>query len=401
MKTLSKCRLKIGLLGPFYLTVNETEIRTDAWKSKKALTLLKYFATRAGQNVSADVLIELLWPDNEDVDSTGNLHTAVWYVRRILLGEENDGAAPLLYANGSYWLELPEECFDIHLFQKHVKKSRQLAKSSPEQALSHCESALALYRDDFLPEDLYDEWTISYREEFQELYFETIVRSAELLMACRGDIQGAIDILRSAVHKDPFREELYQMGIKAYILGERHVDALNLYKRYSTMLMDEYQLQPSQATQNLIAQLQNKDAKRGFHFSSNLKVKPTTGAYICDRETLQFMLETEERRLTRSGNNFSLLLVTNSESRVRNRQVTAAFHVLQRSLRNSDSISRYTDDQIVVFLPDTNAAEAKALFRRLHKALETKLPEHRLSCTLLDSESSDSMQESLAALLTE
>ena len=70
MKTLSKCRLKIGLLGPFYLTVNETEIRTDAWKSKKALTLLKYFATRAGQEVSADVLIELLWPDNEDVDST-------------------------------------------------------------------------------------------------------------------------------------------------------------------------------------------------------------------------------------------------------------------------------------------------------------------------------------------
>lgn len=400
MKTLSKCKLQIGLLGPFYLMVNNEEIQEEAWKSKKALTLLKYLAARAGQKVSADVLIELLWPDNEDVDSTGNLHTAVWFVRRILLGDDGDGAAPLLYANGSYWLELSNECFDFHLFQEHVKQSRQLAKSHPQKALSHCESALALYRDDFLSEDLYEEWTISYREDYQELYFETIVRSAELRMAHRGDIQGAIDILRSAVHKDKFREELYQMGIKAYILDERHVDALNLYKRYSTMLMDEFQLQPSKATQDLIAQLQNRDS-REFKFSSNLKVKPTNGAYICDRETLQFMLETEERRLTRSGNNFSLLLVTNKGNIGRNRQIKAAFHILQRSLRNSDIISRFSDDQIAAFLPDTNAAEAKALSRRLQKELEKKLPESRLSCTLLDSESQENMQETLAALLIE
>ena len=189
MKTLSKCRLKIGLLGPFYLTVNETEIRTDAWKSKKALTLLKYCATRAGQNVSADVLIELLWPDNEDRQHGQSTYS------RLVCAQDSAGRGKrrrgtLLYANGSYWLELPEECFDIHLFQKHVKKSRQLAKSSPEQALSHCESALALYRDDFLPEDLYEEWTISYREEFQELYFETIVRSAELLMPAAETFKG-------------------------------------------------------------------------------------------------------------------------------------------------------------------------------------------------------------------
>ena len=193
MKTLSKCKLQIGLLGPFisWLIMKKFRRRPEI---EKALTLLKYLAARAGQKVSADVLIELLWPDNEDVDSTGNLHTAVWFVRRILLGDDGDGAAPLLYANGSYWLELSNECFDFYLFQEHVKQSRQLAKSHPEKALSHCESALALYRDDFLSEDLYEEWTISYREDYQELYFETIVRSAELRMAHRGDIQGAIDI---------------------------------------------------------------------------------------------------------------------------------------------------------------------------------------------------------------
>jgi len=53
VKTLSKCKLQIGLLGPFYLMVNNEEIQEEAWKSKKALTLLKYLAARAGQKVSA------------------------------------------------------------------------------------------------------------------------------------------------------------------------------------------------------------------------------------------------------------------------------------------------------------------------------------------------------------
>src|SRR5690554_1019525 len=78
------CQLQIGLLGPFNLIVDQKEIKESVWKSKKALTMLKYLATRKGQKVSADMLIELLWPDNEDVDSTSNLHTAVWFVRRML-----------------------------------------------------------------------------------------------------------------------------------------------------------------------------------------------------------------------------------------------------------------------------------------------------------------------------
>lgn len=391
------CQLQIGLLGPFYLIVDQEESKDEDWKSKKALTMLKHLATRKGHKVSADMLIELLWPDNEDVDSTSNLHTAVWFARRMLASKSKpEEESSLHYANGSYWLELPTGCLDLDPFEEHVQKSRQLAKSDPEKALVHCESALGLYRDDFLAEDVYEEWTIPYREEYQELYFELILRSAELLMDYRGDLQAAIAILRSAVKKDQFREELYHMGIKFYILADQHVDAMNLYKRYSKMLMDEFQLHPSKATQELIQQLQDHRERQEPLYSMDLTAGPTTGAYVCDRDTLQIILTTEQRRLTRGGNDFSLLLIGSKQ----NRQMQTAFHILQRSLRSSDLISQYSDDHIIVFLPDTETAEAKALYRRLRQQLQEKLVEiSTISFTLLDSEHLEELQSTLELLL--
>ncbi len=393
-------QFQIGLLGPFYLEVDQQEIKEEAWKSKKALTLLKYLAAKQGQKVVSDVLIELLWPDNEDVDSTSNLHTAVWFARRMLASTSRPEAeSPLHYAHGSYWLDLTDGGVDLEFFRGHVQKSRQVRVSDPEAALLHCESALELYRDDFLPEDMYEEWTVPYREDYRELYFEIILRSAELLMEHRGDLQGAIDILRSAVKRDPFREELYHMGIKFYILAERHVDAINLYKRYSKMLMDEFRLQPSQATQDLILHLQEQGPENGAASGSNLQAEPITGAYVCNRETLQFILRAEQRRLERGGNGFAVLLVANKDGHPRRQQIQAAFHILQRSLRNSDLISQYSDDLMVVFLPDTEVPEAKEVLRRLKQRIQEKLAEiSPFSYKLVNSASWEEIENNLATV---
>ena len=59
MNTNGVCRAEIGLLGPFSLRIDGRQVEADVWKSKKALTLLKYLASRHGQRVSSDVLIEL------------------------------------------------------------------------------------------------------------------------------------------------------------------------------------------------------------------------------------------------------------------------------------------------------------------------------------------------------
>lgn len=75
--------MRIHLLGPVRVHVDGQSIDVRTWKSKKAVTLLKYLVTRSGERVPRDVLVDLLWPDSFAGDrSTHNLHTVVYYLRQ-------------------------------------------------------------------------------------------------------------------------------------------------------------------------------------------------------------------------------------------------------------------------------------------------------------------------------
>lgn len=166
------------------------------------------------------------------------------------------------------------------------------------------------------------------------------------------------------------------------------------------MLMDEFQLQPSQATQDLILQLQGRGAENGHTPSSSLQAEPTTGAYVCDQETLQFIIKMEQRRLQRGGNEFAVLLVANKDGSPRRQQMQAAFHVLQRSLRNCDLIGQFSDDLVVVFLPDTETSQSKGILRRLKQLLQERLVEiSAFSCTMLTSAPWEEIENNLASVL--
>lgn len=391
------CHLQIGLLGSFTLIVDGKPVESDVWTSKKAMAMLKYLAARPGRRIPTDVLIELLWPDAQDTDRTNTLHTAVWFVRRILTSQADpDAEAPLRYTNGAYWLDISPECIDAEQFKWYVRTSREIAKINPEMALAHCHNALELYRDDFLCEDLYEDWTIPYRDEYKELYFEAIKRSAELTMDYKQNLDEAIRVCRLGLQRDPYREISYDLGIKAYILGKRYVDAINLYKKYSKMLMDEFQLEPSPAIQELVAHLMDKPAEQAATST------PSKGAYVCSREHLEFHLETEMRRFERTGSDFSFLLVTNKSDEHQNPQMQAVFHILQRSLRNADLISQFDENLIVVFLPETNSAASEILWRRLAQILEERnINISAFSFTLLTSGKWDEMQEALTHILAD
>lgn len=388
------CRVEIGLLGPFSLRIDGREVAAEVWKSKKALTLLKYLASRHGQRVSSDALIELLWPDQIHVDIQRNLHTAVWFVRRTLFPQNGSSSDSLLrFSHGSYWLDLGGGCIDTDLFEFHVRKSRELEATNEEMALLHCEAALQLYRDDFLCDDLYEDWTIPYREEYRELYFQVALRAAGLLINDRGDLQTAVELCRGALKKDPLREEFYQAALQALILDKRFVEAMNMYKQYVRLLQDEFGLEPSPAITALIV-----DMREALSQVSNGEApKRTEGAYVCSRAVLQSFFETEKRRLQRTGEHFSVLVIGNNGAS--EQHFLQAFVLLQSMLRHSDVICRYAPSMIVIFLPATGAVGAQIVAHKAQQALEQKFGStEAFSFLTLSSEDLDALQEEWSSL---
>lgn len=384
------CKLRIALLGSFYLEVDGLEIEAKTWKSKKALTLLKYLAAQRGQKVPSDVLIELLWPENELVPSTSNLHTAVWSVRRVLAGrEDTETESRLRYSNGSYWLDMNGDgCVDTDKFELHVKTSKQLEEEDPTSALGHCESALLLYRGDFLHEDIYEEWTSRDREYYRELYFEVTLRMTDLLREHSGDYTEAVKVCKEGLRKDPYREELYQSCLKALIKGERYVEAINLYKHCSQILMEEFQLEPSPTTQKIIANMRRFLAKEEDLPVLSVEVAETEGAYSCGRAVFQSILDIEQRRFKRKNDHFSIIVIyAKDNANWMLREYQEAFLILQNSLRGSDVICRWSSSVVTLFLPETIALATKVICRRLEQALQSQLRDSIVfDCDILSSE---------------
>ncbi len=116
-----RTRLKVWFLGPFALEVNRKEVPVSQWKSKKALNLFRYLASRRGEKVPKDVLNELLWPDTDpDASTEQNLHTCVYFVRRIIDPDLKRYAKSnlLTCSGGLYCLEkIDEGWVDIEEFE--------------------------------------------------------------------------------------------------------------------------------------------------------------------------------------------------------------------------------------------------------------------------------------------
>lgn len=259
---VSYCQgLRLYLLGPLQVEVDGRVLDVSTWKSKRAVTLLKYLVARCGQRVPRDALIDLLWPDSDGYRSTHNLHTVVYYLRRMLEPKLGRYEQPrfLRHAHGMYWLDkdAPIWC-DTEEFRRLVRQAEVLRGQKPVEALALYQAALALYRDDFCPEDLYDDWTVTPREEFRELYFSATLQAAQLLADVHQDYAGAVSLCRAALAREPYREELHRAAIGHLVRSGRYGEAAHQYRTCERLLNEEFGLSPSPETRALFEAMKHQ-----------------------------------------------------------------------------------------------------------------------------------------------
>ncbi len=137
-------KLKIVLLGQFKLSIGDKEIPLSKWKSLKALMLFKYLAANRHLGfVPREVLIEMLWPD-EDMQKTGSrFNMAMSALRKTLEPQLAPKSASAyierkkdtyrLYPDtgGAQGSALMLSIFQILLFLRKPKKTIPKKRSTP------------------------------------------------------------------------------------------------------------------------------------------------------------------------------------------------------------------------------------------------------------------------------
>lgn len=250
--------LRISTLGPFTIQRNDEEIPASAWGNQQTRTILKVLLTRRGHVVPADQLLETLWSDDDPDTARNRLHVRISQLRRAL--DPENPSAYILTHRGGYSFNPEANCWtDAVEFEARAEWGRHCQEcENLSEAITAYQTACALYRGDFLEEELYEDWTLAERERLRERFLTVLTELAEC-QARQGHYRRAIARCRQVLAIDACRETVYvRLMLYHYHAGEQS-QALRTYERCRQILADEMGVEPLPQTTDLYRQLLHQD----------------------------------------------------------------------------------------------------------------------------------------------
>ena len=148
----------------------------------------------------------------------------------------------------------PDIWLDVEEFEHRLNYAQSLP--DPMQRLFLFETAIDLYKDDYLISDPYADWLQAERERLRERFFHGLLQLAELY-ADMGRYADAITACRRMLARDEVRENAYQALMRYQAESGDSAGALLTYERCRTILSNELGADPSPLTQTLHQRILN------------------------------------------------------------------------------------------------------------------------------------------------
>jgi DNA-binding SARP family transcriptional activator/DNA-binding MarR family transcriptional regulator len=245
----------LGLLGPLLLVRAGKQITPSAPKLRLVLSLL---AVQANSVTRVDQLVEELWGESPPPSALTTVQTYIYQLRKLLKLDDQpvpdgDSSRPALLSHpGGYILRLPDLAdVDANLFEELARRGRtELLAARAEAAAETFRDALALWRGNVLEGVTTGPVLYAHATRLEELR-RTVVAlriEADLQLGRHHEIIGE---LNSMVAAEPTREDICAKLMIALYRSGRRADALGVYQRIRTALVDELGLDPAAELQRL------------------------------------------------------------------------------------------------------------------------------------------------------
>lgn len=247
-------RLNVRTLGAFGVWRGEVEIRDRDWRSVKARQLLQLLLVERGRMIPRDRIMDMLWPGLEADAAANNLRVTLSRLTKAIEPTRPEGA-PAYYVmqqGDTYGFNVAaDHQYDTATFSTAVDQGRNaLMKDERPEAITHFRRAIGLYGGTFLPDCLYEDWSVVERERLSLLFTEASLKLGSLLLE-DGHPHEAIGLAWRVLEYDQAQEEAYQLLMRAYGgLGERST-ALRLYARCVQALEQELGVEPMPETEEI------------------------------------------------------------------------------------------------------------------------------------------------------
>jgi DNA-binding SARP family transcriptional activator len=210
--------------------------------------VLSYLVCERGRPVPREKLAELLWADRLPTSWTSSLSAVISRLRRLLTDAGLDGTATLSSPSGAYRLDLPADAaIDWETAHAAVASAEEaVAAGDGQRALAAAAEATAIGGRGFIMDDC--EWVDAQRNVARDLTVRAALARSDAF-ALMGSPAAAVEAAREALRLDERREAAFRALMRAHAGAGERAEALRVWERCRTTLVDELGVDPSPETE--------------------------------------------------------------------------------------------------------------------------------------------------------
>jgi DNA-binding SARP family transcriptional activator len=240
---------QISLLGPL-------EVRVDGVMrpvlGHRRRTVLAVLALHAGEIVSVDRLIDVVWGDRPPRTAINTLQSHVSYLRRVIGDKAGIVARP-----PGYLLDLGGDLTDVATAERLIQVGTRLADLP--RRVEHLRAALALWRGRPLVDVSASTWLDQQAERLNHLLLQAHQTLAEARLALGENALLAME-LQPLIREHPLAERLHAHLMLALYREGRQSEALEVYRRLRSLLSAELGVEPTEPLRQLQLAILRQDA---------------------------------------------------------------------------------------------------------------------------------------------
>lgn len=241
--------LRLYGFGEFEAFVGDRQVPMVAWQGKKAIYFLSFLASKLGQFVPRETLVDHFWPDTGE-RGFKSLSQLLLVVRKAL--QPPGSTAEIRYVareGSSLGLDPNLSCWhDVREVEDCLTRAGRLPQG---EAAQEYERAFELYRGPYM-EGCYMEWALELRRDLDHRLLEAWLALAETRLG-QARFQDALEVAATAVQMDPFCQQAVSRMMEAQVGIGRPEEAIRTFERCQRLLQQELEIEP------------NTDLIRAFH----------------------------------------------------------------------------------------------------------------------------------------
>lgn len=252
--------LRVFTLSPFRVLLGDELLIDEETGNSHARQLLKYLVTNKDDALQRSEVIYHLWPDLDTGEAARQLDALLESFRTLTRADlpghdyiSASGAEIRLDFDQDVWVDALE-------FETSVNMAQAAQEAGDvDIALGLFLSALALYKEDYLRENLYEDWPSDRRERLRELWINSMFR-VSAMCADRCEYADSVRLMKKVLEIDPYRETAYQALMLYLARAGRRGEAIRLYRYAERLFAQHLAAQPAPSTRMLYEKILRGEA---------------------------------------------------------------------------------------------------------------------------------------------